>query len=296
MTASRPAVSAIVTCYNSAATISRAIDSIRVQSMPDLEIVVVDDASVDDTTSIVDAIPDPRIRLIRNETNRGIGGAKNAGVAASRGRHIAFLDSDDTWVPEKLAVQMQALARHDSGAPLSFAAFWVHRSGSNTTVLRCPHRYSTWLSSLLMGETFSLGSTLLATRECFDTVGPFRESLRRLQDRDWTLRYLRQWDEFVFVPQPLAHIYNSGWPKAETVTRSVNALYEEHREFLNARDPALDRLFRESLNFEIAVAEYREGRKVTALKQFAAVLMSRPAYAGYLVRRATRKLSERDFD
>jgi glycosyltransferase involved in cell wall biosynthesis len=291
---STPRVSVVVTCYNSALTVLRAIDSVREQTISDLEIVVVDDASSDSTVAVVEAIREPRIRLIRNNRNRGIGGAKNVGVAAARGRIIAFIDSDDSWVPEKLAIQLDALDRDPSHAPLSFSAFWVHRGGTGATVLRCPARRGSWLKSILSGETFSLGSTFVATKACFDAVGDFDERLARLQDRDWTLRYLRQHGEFVFVPQPLAHIYNSGWPEPGTVERSVNELYELHESSLRANDPALADLFRASLSFEVAIVEYRNGFPAAAARRLVGAFATYPPYAGYLASRFARKLRERD--
>jgi glycosyltransferase involved in cell wall biosynthesis len=294
--ASSPKVSVIVTAYNSAATIDRAIESARAQTMDDLEIVVVDDASTDDTVAVVEAIRDERIRLVRNARNRGIGGAKNVGVENARGRYIAFLDSDDEWVTDKLATQLAALDASPSRAPLAFSAFWVHRTDFKTVVLRCPSRYETWLKSILLGETFSLGSTLLATRECFERVGPFNEGLARLQDRDWTLRYLQRWDEFVFVPEPLAHIYNSGWPRPETIARAVAALYGVHEQSLRARDPALARLFRASLRFEVAAIEYRNGRVAAAGWHMMDAICRNPFFGAYLAHRVIRKFREGDLN
>ena|SRR2546426_2731559 len=291
---STPRVSAVVTCFNSAGTVSRAIESVRTQTISDLEIVVVDDASKDDTVKIIEAIPDARIRLILNSRNRGIGGAKNVGIAAARGQFIAFIDSDDSWVPQKLAIQLSELDRDPSRTPLSFSAFWVHRGESGARVLRCPARRGSWLKSILTGETFSLGSTLVATKACFDSVGRFDENLTRLQDRDWTLRYLRHWGEFVFVPQPLAHIYNSGWPEPGTVERSVNELFKLHEGSLRARDPALANLFRASLSFEVAIVEYRNGLPGAASRRLARALLTHPPYVGYLAGRFARKLWERD--
>jgi glycosyltransferase involved in cell wall biosynthesis len=289
-----PQVSAIVTTYNSADTVQRAIDSIRRQTMPDLELIVVDDASQDGTSQIVQTLDEPRLRFIQNERNLGIGGAKNVGIRAARGRFVAFLDSDDEWAPDKLNIQIAALAHSQSKVPLSFAAFWVHRAGGDKTVLRCPSRYDNWLRSIVLGETFSLGSTLFATRECFDTVGLFDEGLARLQDRDWTLRYLRQWQEFEFVRQPLAHIYNVGFPRPETVRKAVDALYACNEQQLRAHDPSLAKTFRTSLNFEVAVAEYRSGRVGSAVRELTKTLALDPAFAIYLGRRAWRKLLQGD--
>jgi len=290
----QPTVSAIVTAYNSAGTVVRAAESVLAQTMSDLELIVVDDASTDNTAELIDAIYDSRIRLIRNERNRGIGGAKNVGVAAARGRYIAFLDSDDTWEPSKLDIQLARLRPREAQSPLSFTGFWVHRDGGDRTVLRQPRKRGTWLETILTGETFSLGSTLLATASCFARVGPFEESLRRLQDRDWTLRYLRLWDEFVFVPEPLSRIHNSGWPKAEMVASAVDDLYRAHHEPLTSRNPALASLFRNSLDFEVAVSEYRTGRRASALRRVIQIAAANPSFTGYLAYRACRKLVQRD--
>ncbi len=290
-----PEVSVIVTGYNSAPTIVQAIDSVRAQTVGDFELIFVDDASTDNTVALVESIADPRIRIIRNSKNRGIGGAKNVGIKAARGDYIAFLDSDDTWTPHKLAIQLPAVKLSVGRPPLAFAAFWVHRIGVPTASLRCPRCYGTWLRSLLMGENLSLGSTLLAARDCFETVGLFDERLIRLEDRDWTIRYLLRWDELTLVSEPLAHINNSGWPRAETIERSVEDLYCAHEKALQQHGSKLARLFRASLDFEVAVAYYRAGRPIAATRRVAVAVVRHRSFAGYLAGRARRKLVERDF-
>jgi len=298
MTASQPPraplVSAIVTTFNSSETVLRSIESIRAQTMNDLEIVVVDDASQDNTVDVILSVDEPRLRLVRNERNRGIGGAKNVGVENARGQYIAFLDSDDTWETDKLEKQLPVISI-GRGAPLAFTAFWVHRAGTDKTVCRRPRRYGNWLQSILMGETLSLGSTLLATRRCFESVGGFDESLRRLQDRDWTLRYLRGWDDFEYVDQPLAHIFNVGFPKAETIRASVDNLFARHQKNLRDRNPALERTFRSGLDFEVAVAEYRSGDVSGASRTLLQAFASSPMNSAYFLRRAMRKFFQRDF-
>lgn len=289
-----PLVSAIVTTFNSSETVLRSIESIQAQTMNDLEIVVVDDASQDKTVDVIQSVDEPRLRLVRNERNRGIGGAKNVGVENARGQYIAFLDSDDTWESLKLETQLPVISIGKC-SPLAFTAFWVHRAGTDKTVCRRPRRYGNWLRSILMGETLSLGSTLLATKQCFESVGGFDESLRRLQDRDWTLRYLRERDDFEFVDQPLAHIFNVGFPKAETIRTSVDSLFARHRKDLRDRDPALERTFRSGLDFEVAVAEYRSGDLSGASRTLLQAFASSPANSAYFVRRAIRKFFQRDF-
>lgn len=96
MTTHPPDVSFIVAAYNAGETISRTIESALAQQGVSLEVVVVDDCSTDNTRQWVNGFADPRVRLIALEQNRGPGGARNAGIAAARGRWIAVLDSDDT--------------------------------------------------------------------------------------------------------------------------------------------------------------------------------------------------------
>ncbi|RVN04547.1 glycosyltransferase family 2 protein, partial [Sinorhizobium meliloti] len=97
-----PDVTFVVAAYNSADTIVRAIESALAQEGVTVEVVVVDDCSADATPALVAAIPDPRVRLIALDRNRGPGGARNAGIGAARGRWIAVLDSDDTVRPDRL--------------------------------------------------------------------------------------------------------------------------------------------------------------------------------------------------
>ncbi|SEH53902.1 glycosyltransferase family 2 protein [Magnetospirillum fulvum] len=291
-----PLVSVVITAFNRADTIERAIESVTAQTITDLEILVVDDASTDATCTVVEAMSDPRIRLVRNPTNRGIGGAKNVGIRQARGQYVAFLDSDDSWLPEKLALQVQTLQAFGADVPLCFCAFWVHRADGGKTILRQPRKIGSWRMSILMGETFSLGSTLLVRREIFDEIGVFNENLTRLQDRDWTLRYLDRYPEFISIDHPLAHIHNSGWPKAETVQASTRALLEANRERITRWDHSAYRLFDASLGFEVAVAHYRSGRLMHGLRGIVGILLREPRMVGYLGQRLWRKLKQGDLD
>lgn len=110
---SKPIVSVVIPTYNRAHCVSDAIDSVLTQSFQDFELIVVDDGSTDETPDIVSAYGD-RIKLIRQK-NSGASAARNAGIRAAQGEWVAFLDSDDTWEPEKLKVQVEDL-RANPGA------------------------------------------------------------------------------------------------------------------------------------------------------------------------------------
>ena len=102
-------ISVIIPTYNRASLLPRALDSVLRQTWEDLEVIVVDDASRDDTPQVMAACTDPRVRYIRLEKNSGACVARNTGVAQARGEWIAFQDSDDLWLPEKLEKQMAYL-------------------------------------------------------------------------------------------------------------------------------------------------------------------------------------------
>lgn len=116
---SAPLVSVVMPAWNAAGFIHEGIASVLAQTLADFELVVVDDASTDDTAAVVQAIGDPRIVLLRLATNSGAVGARNAGIAIARGRYIALLDADDLAQPQRLARQVELLER--SGADLCAA-------------------------------------------------------------------------------------------------------------------------------------------------------------------------------
>ena len=111
---SRPLVSVIMPAYNCIATVGTAIDSALSQEVP-LEVIVVDDCSPQDLTEVLAPYrEDPRVKILRNETNLGAAGSRNVGVVAATGEYIAFLDADDIWAPEKLQKQLALIREKDS--------------------------------------------------------------------------------------------------------------------------------------------------------------------------------------
>ncbi|HVF37605.1 MAG TPA: glycosyltransferase family 2 protein, partial [Sphingomicrobium sp.] len=98
-----PAISVVMPVYNRADSVGRAVASVLAQDFPDFELIVVDDGSTDGTAEAVSAEIDPRLRLIRLPGNAGGNAARNRGIEAARAPLIAFLDSDDAYLPHKLA-------------------------------------------------------------------------------------------------------------------------------------------------------------------------------------------------
>ena len=105
-------VSIVMPSYNTAAYISDSINSILAQTHTDWELIIVDDCSTDHTEEIVAGFCDPRIRFIKNETNSGAAISRNRALREAKGKWVAFLDSDDTWEPEKLERQIAFMKEH----------------------------------------------------------------------------------------------------------------------------------------------------------------------------------------
>ena len=136
-----PAVSVIMPVWNAAATLGEAADSVLAQSRPDWELLLIDDGSTDGSRELAEgfAARDARARVLGDGVNRGPAAARNRGIRAARGRWIAFLDADDRWRPEKLAVQIGYMER--AGAPFTFAALdRIDEGGRRLGTIRAPAR------------------------------------------------------------------------------------------------------------------------------------------------------------
>jgi len=186
VSADRVKVSVVIPTYNRAGFVTRAIDSALAQTYRDFEIVVVDDGSTDDTERILRAYGD-RIRYLRQE-NAGVSRARNAGIAAARGEWIAFLDSDDEWLSEKLAVQVNCIERHRSLVAHATNAL-MNVSGGETadlfTVRQCTQYTEDCvvdrpLADVMITQFFT--PTIMARRDALERIGGFDESLSIYED------------------------------------------------------------------------------------------------------------------
>lgn len=128
--AGTPLVSVVMPAYNAAAYIREAMESVIGQTVTDWELIVIDDCSGDESLEIAHeyAKADPRITVMRNECNIGVARTRNRAIECSRGRYIAFLDSDDAWYPEKLQRQIQLL--DTTGADMAYCSYAIVGSGS----------------------------------------------------------------------------------------------------------------------------------------------------------------------
>ena len=126
MSGSGPLVSVVIPTRNRLDMLAQTLHTVLAQDV-DLDVTVVDEGSSDDTPAWLANHPDPRVRTIRHDTPRGLANARNAGIEASTGRWLAFVDDDDLWLPTKLTDQLAAATRHD--APWAFGGAITFSSG-----------------------------------------------------------------------------------------------------------------------------------------------------------------------
>ena len=172
-------VSVVLPMYNRAAYVAEAIASVYAQTSPVADVVVVDDGSTDESVAVVERVARPGLSIVR-QSNRGIGAARNRGIAAATGDWIAFIDSDDLWEPDKLARQLAAGA--GDGADLVFGHLVEFLSPERAADLAGTLRVAT---SPVPGV---IASTLLARRAAIERIGPFDERLRVGEFVEWMSR------------------------------------------------------------------------------------------------------------
>ena len=266
-------VSVIIPAYNRSASILAAIESVLAQGDRSAEgaqeIIVVDDGSADDLAGALRNF-NGRIRLIRHERNRGAAAARNTGVAAASGAYVAFLDSDDVWLPGKLAAQIGFMQAQDHRA--SCTAYLLKRAHSPPFVSPRYRTGALGLSDLSWGCFVSPGSTLVFRRETFAEIGMLDEGLQRLEDWDWLLRYVRAYP-LGFLAQPLARIEVAPGTDVAARFAALARMEEKHAAVLPPRDR---RHFKAALQVERAAAYYLSGRPLAAVAAVARSLCLAP--------------------
>lgn len=200
-----PHVSVIIPTHNRVQLVRRMIGCALGQHMSDLEVIVVDDGSVDGTSEVLGEHFDPRVRIVRNDAARGEAGARNRGIEAARGRWLAFADDDDLWSPYKLHLQLEAIAASDGAAWACVGAVEVDERLGLLGWALCPtpaQERMILARNVIPGG----GSGVLADRELVVRLGGFDPALKLGADRDM---WIRLWLErpLATVQRPLvAHV------------------------------------------------------------------------------------------
>jgi glycosyltransferase involved in cell wall biosynthesis len=267
-------LSVIIPAWNRAHTIGATLDSVFAQDWRSgggkMEVIVVDDCSTDDLPAVIGKY-DGKVRLVRHERNLGAAAARNSGIAVARGRLLAFLDSDDVWLPHKLRMQVRFMT--ESQVSASCTAYFLSRPGRSDFVSPRFKAPTVTFADAAWGCYISPGSTLICERARFDDVGLLDTAFKRLEDWDWLLRFCEAGHVMGFCAKPLARIHVSGAPHAKAIAEAAAHIWRKHSPNVSGH---VRRYLRAAVAFEEAAAEHRNGRRFRAASALARSLALSP--------------------
>lgn len=274
-TAKEPLISVIIPTYNRENVISIPLHSVLSQTYKNIEVLIVDDCSTDCTKTVIDCIDDPRIRYIHHSTNRGGAAARNTGIKAAKGEYIAFLDSDDAWLPNKIEAQLSCiLSCSDSENIVCYSQLFRVKDGKidvsatdlNSNIIK-PIRGKKDKEPLGNYLFCSYGmmqtSTLMLHRSLTARVG-FSECLRMHQDWEFCLKLESVGAVFLFLNQPL--VIRNDDPKLDHVGNKQD--YRLSEKFLQICDNYLSRKAKISFEIDKILPGFKKTKKVYCQKAF----------------------------
>ena len=212
-------ISVIVPTYNRAQLLARALQSVVTQATPPMEVIVVDDGSNDGTEEVV-CTRFPQVQYIR-QNNQGVSNTRNRGIEAARGDWLAFLDSDDEWLPQKLASQKEMLAANSQYKICHTDEIWI-RNSTRVNAMKKHTKAGGFIFERCLPLCVVSPSSVLIHRSVFDEVGLFNEDLPACEDYDLWLRICARFP-VLYIDRPLI-IKHGG-----------------HADQLSHRYPAMDR-------------------------------------------------------
>lgn len=229
-----PLVSVVIPTYNRGRVIGRAIESVLQQTFSDFELIIVDDGSTDNSCEIVGLYDDSRIRLIRNTQNQGANFCRNIGIKESKGKYIAFQDSDDEWTTDKLEVHIRYMQENNLKA-----SFGPYRVLETSQVV--PNNFQQYVNNDgLVRETLKryniVGTPTLVIEKCIvNDVGMFDEQLPRMQDYDYAIRIAKKYD-IGCCPHILLNVHTDKYritSDRNKLDEAIGIIIRKHIDFLD---------------------------------------------------------------
>ena len=256
-TSTAPRVSVLMTMYNAARDLRAAVESVRVQTFTDFEFIIVDDGSTDDSVALVESCADPRIRLVRNATNKGQTACLNQGLALARGEWIARQDADDLSHPTRIERQLDAVARDETLALVGCQAWIIDGAGAFEGTLNLPLGPASIEWAALFENPF-IHTAAFFRREVIVGLGGYDEAFRICQDYDLWERVLRT-QRGLNLPARLVQYRHTALSLSQAARETV------HAESLRVRSALWSRLFAEGkFSAEEAAAFLRGGGRASA--------------------------------
>lgn len=209
-----PKVTVVIPAYNAMEYLPETVESVLRQSFSDFELLIVNDGSSDNIEEWAHAITDSRVNLISQE-NKGLSGARNAGILTAKGEYITFLDADDLWEPTKLEKQVDCLEKNIKiGLVYTWVNYFYRPEDIVSNGRKGPEIEGDIFEQILEKNFIMCGSNVMIRRTCFDEVGVFDESLSPAADWDMWIRIAAQYP-FAVVKEVLVHYrqHNSSMSK-----------------------------------------------------------------------------------
>jgi len=273
MTKKSPTVSVIIPTYNRAHLVGRAIKSVLEQTYQDFELIVIDDASTDNTEEVVKSFNDERIKYLKHDENKGGAAARNTGIKVARGEYIAFQDSDDEWFSQKLEKQMKVFEAASPEVGVVYTGFWRIESNKKIYIPseKVARKEGNIHAELLRGN-FVDTPTAVVKKDCFAKVGIFDERLPRLQDWELFIRISKDY-HFKCVDEPLLISYyqpHSISADQSNLIRARRLILEKHFEDFKKDKRVLASFFANSGDLLCSGGEFRQGRSylIKAVKAY----------------------------
>lgn len=204
----QPLVSVVIPNYNYARYLSKAISSALAQHYPNVEVIIVDDGSTDESIEIIESFGE-RVKLIR-QRNQGVGIARNTGANVAKGKMLAFLDADDYWHPDKLKKQIEKM-QSDREIGLVHCGFW-HVDANDEPIDERLDGEEGWVADKLMKlEPVLSSTTLIVRKDAFEAVGGYdvNKDLHPAEDWEFVYRVARKY-KLGFVAEPLMYYRQHG--------------------------------------------------------------------------------------
>ena len=249
-------ISIVIPSFNRADQLIRAVRSVLAQTHTHLELIVVDDGSTDATQDRLSHIQDRRLRFL-SQANQGVSRARNQGIGRTRGGVIALLDSDDLWLPRKLEKQLRFM-REGGFEICQTDEQWI-RQGRRVNPMQKHAKRAGWIFEPSLEVCLVSPSCVMFSRHCWETIGPFDESLPACEDYDLWLRCSLHFP-VGFLPQPLVRKFGG---HSDQLSRKIIGLdvYRLYSLLKIARTEALPADKRQALlsNLQMRVRRYVQG-------------------------------------
>jgi hypothetical protein len=253
---SMPSVSVVIPVHNRPDELLVAVASAARQTYPIKEIIIADDASTCAPPADQLRRLHGNIKLVRLEKNSGASVARQTALDHASGDYVAFLDSDDFWLPGKIETQVVALEARGRDLVAMACGWVVIDPVRDINYCRVP-REATQVAEFAGGCWFSPGTTVVVARKVFDVVGPFDPAMRRLEDLDWYLRFAVKGGQLLTVPEVCAVIKKSTHRNLKQVCAAADRIVKQMRGTL---DRATQKRLAAYLALEKAASAKAEGR------------------------------------